>query len=135
MTDSGKLSVLHMVTTGLSIVDDNIEDGTYNSKIRALAALGSVVSHERAAILEALKEKAERDNPKPLSAEELKELDGEPAWAVEIGDAVDDGYWVLVDVTYGGGIKIVISDMCIVEYYETDYNLYRHKPKTETEKG
>ena len=36
--------------------------------------------------IEALREKAEQENPKPLTLDELREMDGEPVWIVENGE-------------------------------------------------
>jgi hypothetical protein len=48
--------------------------------------------------LSALREKQERENPKPLTLEELKERDGKPVWTVTKG--VDgSGRWELVTFT------------------------------------
>lgn len=35
---------------------------------------------------DALREKAEREDPKPLTLEELRQMDGEPVWVCDLGD-------------------------------------------------
>lgn len=49
-------------------------------------------------ILAALKEQAERENPKPLTLDEMKQMNGEPVWTVTNG--VDgSGRWELIAFT------------------------------------
>lgn len=52
------------------------------------------------AALEALKEKRERENPKPLTVEELRGMIGEPVW-VQV-KSTESGYWSIVSRTLLG---------------------------------
>ena len=77
--------------------------------------------------LEALREKAEREDPKPLTLEELRRMDGEPVW-------IDD-WW---EDSHGWELSMDASDYFEGERRtEKDYGgiwvAYRHKPKEATE--
>ena len=78
----------------------------------------------------ALREKEERDNPKLLTMDELKKMNGEPVWVVELN------YWAVVTVLEGGrwddGIYVCTRIGSVS--YEWDAEIrnlhcYRHKPK------
>lgn len=82
--------------------------------------------------LEALREKAARENPNPLTIEELRQMNGEPVWVVELNN------WAIVNVEEGGrwdGIPFVHTKIggVSVEWNAESRNLlcYRHKPKEE----
>ena len=91
----------------------------------------------------ALREKAEREDPKPLTLEELRQMDGEPVWV--IGTYFAGGSWQGWDI-----IERVDHDGILFGYSTEftewwNYNLryadgtlcgcawcaYRHKPKGE----
>lgn len=77
----------------------------------------------------ALREQEERENPKPLTLDELREMDGEPVWLMG-----DDKFYIVnndfrlpwgkrepcgVDM-WGAGTSLSLLAEC---------GLYRHKPK------
>ena len=77
----------------------------------------------------ALREREERENPKPLTLDELREMDGEPVWLMG-----DDKFYIVnndfrlpwgkrepcgVDM-WGAGTSLSLLAEC---------GLYRHKPK------
>lgn len=71
----------------------------------------------------ALREKAERENPKPLTLEELRQMDGEPVW-------IDD-WW---EDSHGWELSMDASDYFDGERrtekeYGSIWVAYRHKPK------
>ena len=71
----------------------------------------------------ALQEKAERENPKPLTLEELRQMDGEPVW-------IDD-WW---EDSHGWELSMDASDYFEGERrtekeYGSIWEAYRHKPK------
>ena len=89
--------------------------------------------------LEALREKAERDNPKPLTLEELRQMEGELVW-LEVIDKSDrsvpyESVWGQVclyswddDVwfwRFGNECEIDPKN----ENYGKTWLAYRHKPK------
>lgn len=60
-------------------------------------------------LLETLREKKEREDPKPLTLEELREMQGEPVWKDDTKE------WVIVDgfeeITWGcGGCECIFMD-------------------------
>lgn len=74
----------------------------------------------------ALEEKAEREDPKPLTLEELRQMDGEPIWL--------DGFeW---RISYG--VSTFTGSLCLetglgcripLDGYGETWFAYRHKPK------
>lgn len=78
----------------------------------------------------ALREKAEREDPKPLTLEELRQMDGEPVWIN------GKHYGVFADVVRiikkENGDSLVRFNLCrhIQEArYGKTWIAYRHKPK------
>ena len=45
----------------------------------------------------AIREKRERDNPKPLTWDELREMVGQPIWTIGVSFS-DDGSWSMWDI-------------------------------------
>lgn len=83
--------------------------------------------------IDALQEKAEREDPKPLTIEELRQMDGEPVWVVEWN------HWALVSVEEIRKLGEIPFLRCVMYGVEHCYNAdvqnihcYRHKPKEET---
>jgi hypothetical protein len=77
----------------------------------------------------ALREKADREHPKPLTIEELKEMIGEPVWL--------DGFeWRVIY-----GVSTISGSLCLatgfdcwipLDGYGETWFAYRHKPKEGT---
>ena len=85
--------------------------------------------------IEALREKAERENPKPLTIEELRQMDGEPVWVKELSELIDQTGWALVEVADRGtykGIPYVKCHICTWDVSFRGLHCYRHRPKEET---
>lgn len=85
----------------------------------------------------ALREKAERDNPKPLTIEELRQLDEEPVWVKPEGTTAGYGMWC--EVIYNRLTRRVEALIPGVEHtwfegdeYGETWTAYRRKPKEET---
>ena len=81
---------------------------------------------------DALRAQQERENPKPLTPDELKEMDGEPVWIIPL--CVDTGWtaqWriytvrepVTVNAKSYGWYGLHLKD------YGKTWVAYRHKPK------
>lgn len=77
----------------------------------------------------ALREKAEREDPKPLTLEELRQMDGEPVW-------MDAFEW---RISYG--VSTINGSLCLatgfdswipLDGYGETWFAYRHKPKEVT---
>lgn len=85
----------------------------------------------------ALKEKAERENPRPLTLDELREMDGVPFY-VQMTDVLDNSVWVptvwpaISDTVSGVDVAIWAgqenSYLKFRDYGKT-WIAYRHKPK------
>ena len=76
--------------------------------------------------LECLREKAERENPKPLTIEELRQINGEPVWL--------DGFeWRVCygTSTFTGSEYLETGMGCSIplDGYGQTWFAYRHKPK------
>ena len=84
----------------------------------------------RIAVSSILKQQ-ERENQKPLTVDELRQMDGEPVWVVYDEDA---GTWALVEVLEEsvfltnnlGGRSEYVAD---VELEGDGITVYRHKPE------
>lgn len=76
----------------------------------------------------ALREKAEREYPKPLTVEVLKLMEGEPVYVVPVKPSIEDlpGWCVLFD-----GYACVPGAEWAWDFYEygKTWIAYRHKPK------
>lgn len=92
----------------------------------------------------ALRAQQERENPEPLTLEELREMDGEPVRVVYDEDALKTtpgfdplAFWALVEVTEKsifltnnlGGRTVYAGDQ---DLEWAGITAYRHKPKEET---
>lgn len=75
---------------------------------------------------DAIREKMERDNPKPLTIEELKQMKGEPVWVQGPG-IPEYGRWAIVEDAFGNSLFLV-NDFTCHDIGKT-WEAYRHKPK------
>ena len=74
---------------------------------------------------DAIREKLEREDPKPLTLEELRQMEGEPVWVKHY----HGGEWVTVHWDYVRRISYSCK-ACLFEHeYGRDWIAYRHKPK------
>lgn len=74
---------------------------------------------------EALLHQQERENPHPLTLEELKQMDGQPVWIVKNGEG---GKWFIFDV--GVWSKILYAgDKFNLDFYGETWLAYRYPPK------
>lgn len=74
----------------------------------------------------ALREKAEREDPKPLTIEELHGMIGEPVWVQGPG-IPEYGRWAIVEDVVENSL-ILVNDFTCHGIGET-WIAYRHKPK------
>ena len=82
--------------------------------------------------LDALREKAEREDPKPLTIEELRQMNGEPVWVEEFSGRIDTTGWALVEVDDRGtykGVPFVVDRYCTWNVITRGLHCYRYKPK------
>ncbi len=93
-----------------------------------------VAAIDRALI--SLRLERQRDNPKPLTIEELRQMNGEPVWVKPLNAAKDKGEWCVTDF-YKDSFDALIPGIDNTWYESKDYGktweAYRHKPKEATE--
>lgn len=88
----------------------------------------------------ALREKAERDNPAPLTIEELRQMDGEPVYVSDLQRPKESEYCIIhANDKYGHGDENRSAQISGCECFWYDFETYgdtwiayRHKPKEET---
>lgn len=71
--------------------------------------------------ISALRAQQERENPKPLTLDELRQMDGEPVWLM-----VESGMWGIV---HPKDSVVSLSRGDIVGLHAIVGKAYRHKPK------
>lgn len=74
----------------------------------------------------ALREKAEREEPQPLTIEELKQMIGEPVWVQGPG-IPEYGRWGIVEDAFGNSLYL-LNDFSCHDIGKT-WLAYRNKPK------
>lgn len=82
----------------------------------------------------AIREKAEREDPKPLTLEELRQMDGEPVWVKPRNADRGEGEWCVICLYYNkldfdASIPGVESYWYPSNEYGKTWSAYRHKPK------
>ena len=81
-------------------------------------------------MMEAIGEKLSRENPQPLTLEELKQMNGEPVYIVFSNDS-SENMWGIVyyNKDYKNGQIVVGNAIEVVEAQENDIiKYYKHKP-------
>lgn len=107
--------------------------GWYQSKLLVNNRFGLHGNQDEAArlALVALIEQEERLQNRPLTLEELCEMDGEPVWIERCGsDSPDDREWALVDLRYEM-CRTTRGGLAVFELYGKTWLAYRHKPEEE----
>ncbi len=74
---------------------------------------------------EALQEKAKRENPKPLTLEELRQMVGEPVYIQGLGWRINHGVNYGIDSWFLNTASGKFIDMA-----NFNGRIYRHKPQT-----
>lgn len=74
--------------------------------------------------IDALREKAEREDPKPLTLEELWQMEGEPVYIERIGWRIHHGMQVFM-----GEFHLHTGEHSSINISKNRVNIYRHKPK------
>ena len=77
-------------------------------------------------ILDAIREKQERENPKPLTIEELRKVNGEPLWLTGFEWRVCYGTSTFRGSEY---IELSMDNSIPLDGYGKYWHAYRHKPK------
>ena len=89
---------------------------------------GIEIPPEELAAIAALKDAAERENPKPLTLDELREMEGKPVW-IENYERQHYSQWIILKTfgseyaIFSGGGRWLVSDCA------KTWIAYRAKPK------
>lgn len=78
--------------------------------------------------IKALQEKLARENPKPLTLEELKQMEGEPVWVETMKQ------WRIVNINCQNNLIVlysVFNTISAKHVFNNDGRIYRNKPKEE----
>lgn len=86
----------------------------YGTDPDACAEKGEIVSFYRDA-LEALREKVERENPEPLTLDELRQMDGEPVWIQNIKNPERSRWELMTYAIYSETIKMYQVRTCFAQ--------------------
>lgn len=128
-------AMLDLHRTVAAVLTDTAEEAIVQAVKEAARAenVTDLYLLDRKFIMDAIREKRERENPKPLTIEELRQMHGEPVWIADISAwgivSVDDaGSWkgrpfVNGEQTPWGAVKF--------SWDVENHHLvcYRHKPK------
>jgi hypothetical protein len=79
-------------------------------------------------VWQALKEKKERDYPRPLTIEQLKERDGKPVWVIDNRGDIPSEWNIVVAKT--GQLRDKDGRFCL--FVDTCMTVYDHEPKHQT---
>ena len=82
--------------------------------------------------LEAVREKAEREDPKPLTLEELRQMDGEPVWMAWPDKRIKAKWWIVGNHEWN---VMEFDDPIMAKRYGSVWVAYRYKPKEATAKN
>ena len=74
----------------------------------------------------ALQEKAEREDPKPLTIEELRQMNGESVWIVWPDGRIKSQWWIVNSTDW---YLMEFDDPFQEKRYGSIWVAYRHKPK------
>ncbi len=89
-------------------------------------------------VIEALREYAEQQDPKPLTLDELRQMDGEPVYVVTLDNPLENQpYWAIAginsnDSRYQNGVALynrVQGDWGTFDLYGDTWLAYRAKPE------
>ena len=113
-----------------AVVADTTDKTIVAAVLDAARAEGVTDLHllDKKFVLDAIREKQERENPKPLTIEELHGMIGEPVWVQGPG-LPQYGRWAIVEEAFGNSLYLV-NDFTCHDIGKT-WIAYRHKPKEE----
>lgn len=111
---------------------------TIEEAIKAMQNIDLVLSvteseHEAARMaISALRAQAERENPQPLTLEELRRMDGQPVWVTFLDDVFTIGHtaplWMIVNAEekefQAKNEYVCFSDIGCIAYVDMPMNVY-----------
>lgn len=113
-----------------AVVEDAAEAAIVEAVIAAAQAEGvtDLYLMDKTFILDAIREKLEREKPKPLTIEELRQVNGEPLWLTGFEWRVCYG-----TATFRGSeyLETGLSSSIPLDGYGQHWFAYRHKPRQE----
>lgn len=112
----------------MAMVEDMTDQAIYSAIIRAAkeSRITDLYLMDRTFVLDALREKMERENPKPLTIEELRQMDGEPVWVVWPDNRIKSNWWIPGNYAWS---VMEFDDPIMERKYGETWIAYRHKPK------
>lgn len=124
MTREEAIRILDPETTG-----EAISEIEYYGGFSGRTAVVQAVSDACVLAVSALREQEERENTKPLTLDELRQMDGEPVWIERCSsDSQDDKEWALV-FDAGGFCRTSVGNIAFFALYGIGWLAYRSKPK------
>lgn len=133
----GTTATLH--TKVAAIVEDATDAAIVGAILEAARAeeVTDLYLLDKTFILDAIREKLERENPKPLTIEELRQMDGLPVYVSDLRIHDNSEYCIiLANDKYGHGDQNRCAQIagCECDWYRFDeygerWIAYRHKPK------
>lgn len=118
---------IHKISISLYRSTDLYNRALSNKYTKAASEFKRMMDAEQMAI-DALREKAEREDPKPLTLEELLNMSGEPVWMVWPDRRIRSRWWIVGSVEW---IGMEFDDPIMTKRYGSVWVAYRHKPKGE----
>ena len=125
-----------------AVVEDTADEAIFKAILAAAQAeeITDLYLLDKKFIMEAIQEKLERENPKPLTIEELRQMDGEPVWVTDPEEPAVSVYCTIDVCTRFKEDRVndKHSEAMIpgdgFSYYSFDkygktWTAYRHKPK------
>lgn len=118
-----------------AVVEDTTDKAIVEAILAAARAEGVTDLYliDKTFILDAIREKRERENPKPLTIEELRQMNGQPVYVVPQDEFHDRKYWeewCVLDSDEAVPPGIEYWSWALEDYGKT-WTAYRHKPKEE----
>jgi len=109
-------------------VEDLSDQAIYNAIIKAAQEAGvtDLYLMDKTFVLDALREKLERENQKPLTIEELRQMNGKPVWIVWSDNRIKSQWWIPGDYSW---YVMEFDDPIMERRYGEKWIAYRHKPK------
>lgn len=110
-----------------AVVADMTDNAVYNAIIRSAQDSGvtDLYLMDKKFVADALREKLERENPKPLTIEELRKMDGEPVYVSDLQRPEESEYCIIhADDRYGHGDKYRSAQIGGCECFWYDFETY-----------
>lgn len=126
-------TVVNLQMKVAAIVEDSTDEAIVNAVLEAARAndVTDLYLLDKTFILDAIREKKERENPKPLTIVELRQMNRQPVYVVPQDEFHDRKYWeewCVLDSDEAIPPGIEYWSWALEDYGKT-WTAYRHKPK------